>query len=153
MQISREALFSLMTTGYVTLQVPQFNISFGRNGGVLEDGQIPRSPEDTMDIPNDYLYELKHCGMKSRPTIGKESGFTYITRKGYEALKPQIKEAFLSAFHAGRARVPETVETEEEAWSVFEQYAETHFSEVEECIAKQLKQYQAKVSELISLVP
>ena len=147
MKISEDALFCLMTKGYVTLQVPAIEIFIPNLPGMPAPTVKPKKPK-MINIPDDYLCELKHCGSKCRPTIGKEQGYLYITEKGYKNLKPQIRKAFLKAHHIGQARGCSFSMTDAQAWAVFEAYAKKHFTEVNDCIKKQLKQYEAKVKEL-----
>lgn len=127
MYIFVDAITQLAGEGRLTLQVPEQDISFGY---VM--------PTERTEVPDDWFETLRHgYKIKNPPTefahpefstsmrrcFGKEQGFLHLTRKGFEANKEAIKEAWLNG---GRYGVPTN-----QPWEDFERYAEFHFANVD----------------------
>lgn len=94
MDLQSKAITTLVSEGYVTLQIP---MSYLGNVTAYES------------LPDDYFIRLKDY----RPAVGNEQAGTYLTRKGYEALKDRLK----ANFSTRRGRT----------WEEFEAHAEKHF--------------------------
>ena len=97
MRIRSEAIITLASEGYITLQIP-----------MLHAGDVTAYES----LPDDYFIRLKDF----RPAVGNEHAGTYLTRKGYEALKDRLKANF-STRRGG-------------TWEEFESHAEKHFQMV-----------------------
>jgi len=131
MEILKDAITSSARGGYLSLQIPEIAVRF--NGG----------QDEVENIPDDWVCRLKSC---DRPAVGKESGFLYLTRKGYEANKPAIRAAFEQAIASGTDR------TGGIGWPAFEQAAAFHFSEVERRRAKLIAELTVKLEQANSFV-
>ena len=119
-QMAESALFNLPASGYLTLQIPQIVISFGR----------PADPEPVVELPEEWFTELTG-------NLPSPRGFTHWTRAGYNANKEKIKAAFESA---GRRR--------RGTWEDFERKAEEHFQKIETTIAKTVAAAEKKIRRL-----
>lgn len=115
MKIYKGTLWQPASGGHLSLQVPD------RAFGV----PIP----DTEEVPDDWIIVLRH----RRPAIGRESGFSFLTKKGYEANKDQILKAF--------SKAGGTVEE-------FEQYVKNHFAAVNKATKKYMARLNQKIEEL-----
>jgi len=137
---SHDDITALQGKGYVTLQIPQFSIDIGPT----PEPEV-EPPEPQVELPADWFNVIKYVGNACRPCIGKENGFLFLTRKGYEANKERIRKAFEQAIAKGLDR------TNGEGWLAFEKYAEKHFSEMEKTIEKEKNKFAKKVAELNTL--
>jgi hypothetical protein len=123
MKILKGAITSLASEGRITLQIPQFDLCFGNYTPEYEE------------VPDEWIITLRNSG--SRPAVGRESGFWFLTRVGWEANKDAIKKAFESAnFQRG-------------TWKEFEEYAEEHFLEVGKALQKHVDYLQKKIDQLM----
>jgi len=95
MKIDLSSITHLMEQGYLSLQVPELYI------GCAPD------PKNLVDVPDEYFIRNNY----DKPAVGRESGFLYLSRKGYEHFKPTIK----SKWSTMRGHT----------WKEFEDYAET----------------------------
>jgi len=128
MKLCRDAITALTSEGRCTLQVPDMVLLF------------PGDKEPALvDYPDDWFSTMKS---NDEPAVGKEGGFTYLSRKGYEANKADLKKAIEKA--CGKRG---------KGWADFEKYAEEHFAKVEKSVARKLKTLRAKVAELEKFVP
>jgi len=125
MQIFVGSITQLSGEGRLTLQVP-------------ECCTTNLTPLPTMEVPDDWFESLKQSyKIKNPPTefntpsesfsmrrcFGKEQGYLHLTRKGFEANKEAIKQAWLNGGRYGHAT--------NRPWEDFERYAEFHFTNVE----------------------
>ncbi len=123
MQILKNSITSLARRGYITLQVPTRDLWLTEN---------PPEPE-IEEIPDDWIILLR---ANNSIAIGKESGFCYLTKKGWEHNKDEIMEAFLSAQHPRGT------------WEDFENHAETHFDDVKAVSKNRLKFLETKAQQM-----
>jgi len=128
MKLERDAITTLASEGHCTLQVPTL-VLFSEHDA---DSVVYE------DFPDDWFVVLSSS---AAPALGKEGGFTHLTRKGYAANKDALKKAFEAS--AGRGR---------NTWASFEREAEEHFAQVEKARDNKLKLLRAKVAELEKLV-
>jgi len=73
MKISTEQITALVSQGYMSLQVPEFDVDFQ---------------------PDDWFIEVKCVVDGYRLCFGRERGFVHLSPKGFEANKTALKEAF-----------------------------------------------------------
>jgi len=134
MKISKSTLFHLSKSGYAGVQIPTLTISW-------PNGSQTQTPDDIIELPDDYFQktDTSHVPTKS------DNHFLFFSRKGYEALKEEIKSAFLSSntYRYGS--------TKDEAWAHFEDIAEKHFQKVEKKLSNKIKSLEKKLEELKSL--
>jgi len=124
MKIIKDARTSLAHNGYITLQVPDVEIALDGVASTIEE------------LPDDWFFYLNLKRSQPVPCIGKENGFLYYTRKGWEANKTLLKEAF------------ESSPTPRGTWTEFIVYAEEFFDKIEEGRQKQIAYYQEKIDQL-----
>ena len=125
MRIFKDSITRLASLGYVTLQVP--DTAFG-------------SPSIEMeDVPDEWLCVLTGAG---RHRVGKELGFLYLTKAGWDANKEKIKEKFLKAIETGLDR------TESLGWVAFERHVVEHFESLEKRNKKFKTQLEEKLEEM-----
>lgn len=79
MKIPRSSIVSLSSSGYITLQVPDVVINFG-------GGSLP--PDD--DLPDEWFVRLTDG-------VPSPQGFLHLSRKGWEANRDALWEAFSKA--------------------------------------------------------
>ena len=123
MKLHKDAITRLASEGRITLQIPQHIIWFDK-----EPKQI-----ETEEVPDSWVVSLRS---NRSPAVGKESGFYFLTKKGWEANKNRIKEAFLRA------------EFQRGTWVEFELHAEEHFKKVEKASIKRLAYLEKKVQQV-----
>ncbi len=121
MQIIKDALFTLVAEGRVTLQVPGYGI-----GKQIE----------YEEIPNDWLCRLSGHDL----CTGKKGGCFFLTKKGFEANKDKLKEKFMYAITHGRDRG--------ETWEDFETHAEEHYRKVQSRRDALIKNCKDKITAL-----
>lgn len=126
MEILKGAITALVSEGRLTLQVPAYCIG--------------NDPECEI-VPDSWFCFLQSNGT---PCVGKQSGFLYLTKAGYEANKEDIKVAFEAAIARGLDR------TNGVGWPAFEQYVTEHFAKVEKQRKHQAAQLQKKLNEINS---
>jgi len=98
MKISKSSLTYLARSGYMTLQVPQYTISLGRQLAIGDNGEVVE-PEE-IEIPDNWIIETKHQGglwsQNERLCVGRERGFWHLSPIGWAANRDAIKEAWES---------------------------------------------------------
>lgn len=129
MQILKGAITQLASRGHLTLQVPECAIC------------KPGTNVEMEEAPDEWFCVLKHNCV---PASGKESGFLYLTRAGYEANKDALRTAFESAIEEDWDK--------DWNWPAFEKMAEAHFQKVEKAITKQKKLLEQKLNQLNGFV-
>ena len=112
MRLAKRTLFCLASEARCTLQVPQYTI-----------GEYPPG-EPMIDAPDDWFDLLRNKGLSKWLVPAKRSGFTFFSRKGYEALKDELCDAFARA-NATIVRYPGL--SHQEAKDLFAAEAEKHF--------------------------
>ena len=78
MKINKSTVLSHSSVGLITLQVPMYSLFMDPQVG-LQDA------EPTENYPDDLFATLKQVTGRTngtRPTVGREEGFVYLTRKG-----------------------------------------------------------------------
>lgn len=123
MRLSKDAILSSAKQGYLSLQVPDIYIGFDT---------------DLADFPDDWFCYLKEA-FSGRPAIGKEEGFLYLSRKGYEVNREAMKESF--SLERGHD------------WVAFEAYVAEHFAKIERFVEKRKKTLAKQIAELEAFVP
>lgn len=102
MRLMRGCFLTLAEEGRLTLQTTQYYIG--------------ADSDDYVDYPDEYFMELKIIGSKQgvtryRAACGREEGFLYLTRTGFEHFKADMKQAFNKRVDRGNE------------WADFENYA------------------------------
>ena len=120
------AITGLASEGYLTLQVQECCI-----------GGTP----NTLTLPDSWFCYIR---ADKSPCIGRQTGFLYLTEKGYLANKNHIKAAFLKALASGIARRGAT------SWQDFENHAAWHFSEVRSQLSKLVNKHTKTIAQLNS---
>ena len=117
MKIPKDSLTCHPSNGKLTLQIPTYYVG---------------SPPDFEELPDNWFISLKN----DRPTTGRELGYTFLTREGYEANKDKIKDAFMSCQHRRGT------------WEVFEMEVEEHFEKVKVQTKKRIAFLHKKIHQL-----
>lgn len=113
MRIYEGAITQLAMSGHLTLQVP--------------DQVIGKPVPGTIEVPDDWFVRLKD----DRPVTNKrESGFLFLSRKGWEA----NKSAFVQILGSGVV------------WKDLEAHAAEHFAMVERKTQRYLQQLREKIA-------
>jgi len=103
------------------------------------DQQSAQDAEPTENYPDDLFATLKRVTGRTngmRPTVGREEGFVYLTRKGWEFFRDDIEKAFRSAVRPRGT------------WADFEKYVADLFEGIEKGRQKFIKTMQAKLDEM-----
>lgn len=129
MKILKDAVTSLAREGRPTLQIPQHDIWFSK--------EPPPDKDRFEEIPNEWVITLRN----GTPIVGKEEGYLFLTRAGWEANKDKIEKAF---GYSGINR--------RGTWEDFEVHAETHFNLVTEATFKRIKSHVSKIKQLLETV-
>ena len=84
MQLPKDAVTTLASQGYMTLQVPQMSISFSG------------APAPVESVDDEHIIEVKGYGYshKQRIVAGREYGFSYLSRKGFNHYFNDLKAVF-----------------------------------------------------------
>ena len=131
MKILKKSITSLASEGRITLQVPVYDVVVHEGRAIAYDATQLES-EKVIDAPDEWFVHLRH----NSPAVGKESGFTFLSRAGWNANRKDIREAFLnSEFQRG-------------TWADFEDYVDYHFAKVKKNGEKRIKLLQSKVKQL-----
>lgn len=119
MELPKSAVTALASEGYHTLQVPQYSISF--NGA---------APDPTEIVDDEHIVEVKCFGSSAKQRIctGREYGFTYLSRKGWQHYFHDLK----AAFNPNRG-----------TWAEFVNAANETLDEIETLSRKELLKLQA----------
>jgi len=78
MQLPKDAPFTLAQQGRITLQCPQYSLG----------------PDTYVDYPDEYFIDTKMQGRKHRIAVGREEGFTFLSRLGYKYFEQDLKNTF-----------------------------------------------------------
>ena len=119
-----DPLFSLPAEGRVTLQIPDIEVDFSNRTS---------SRSDFSAYPKDWFVKLNN----NIPAVGKQDGFTHWTKKGWEANKDKIKDAFL------KTSTPRGY-----TWEDFEKHASEHFASVQKKTERKIKDLSSKLDAL-----
>jgi len=128
MKIDKSTILSHPSAGRITLQVPEWSL--------FTDPKAAQDAEPTENHPDEFFMEMKRAGAALRPAVGREEGYIYLTRKGWEFFKADIEKAFKS------------VANPRGTWAEFEGYAAAHFEEAERARQRFIKTTQAKLDEM-----
>jgi len=135
MRMHPDTLTFLAREGRLTLQIPDLVLDVR---GVGLKHQSPGSSDPYYasyeDFPDDWFCYLSD----DVPVFTGKSGLLYFTRKGYEANKKLLLDAFSDKRGISKAD--------------FEQHAEKHFADVEKKVAKKIVKLLAQTSELQNFV-
>ena len=145
MRLLRGSLTNLVRQGRITLQIPEIevNISENPNQELSEENPFPFvltacTNDEYVEYPDEWFMYVKYDSSSLRPCVGKESGFLYFTRVGYEVNKEEIREAFEAACDRGHGN----------SFSTFEVYVEDFFSKMEKRIERTINRERGKLDEL-----
>lgn len=133
MRIVKGTITSLAARGDITLQVPDAWI-----------GSAPAMEE----VPDEWFMRVKCEGKGVRPCVGKESGFLYLSRAGWEANKERIKEAFEGYNEKMRREYPTH---KWQVWADFEAHVEQHFEDMRKAVERKVKALEAQAAQLKSV--
>lgn len=150
MRVPKSILTSLASGGYVTLQIPQVCVDFP-----AAFGGPPSPPPEMIDIPDDWIIvadvarvsrRMKKLGFIDpafRPSVGKQQGFWYYSKKGWLAMKDELKKAFESS-GAQRTKRDGSILT----WKDFEAYADAFYKDMKDECTYIIKKKQAEIAHL-----
>jgi len=131
LKIIKDAITTLAGEGRVTLQVPVYEVIMDK-GRAMAHTAYDLEEEKIANVPDEWFMSLRNdC-----PAVGKESGYTFLSRAGWEANKDEIKKAFESSKHPRGT------------WDDFEKYAERHFAKVKKNADRRIKLLNSKVKQL-----
>lgn len=116
--------FVLPREGRITLQIPTLTFEFVGDFLIIEH----ETKYDSV-----WFVELKD---DQTPCTGKETGFLYWTKVGWEANRDKIKQAFASS------------SCQRGTWEEFVQHADEHFATVEKRTRARMDALQNKLNEL-----
>jgi len=120
MRIPTSSITTLAGEGRITLQVPAC--------------WIGTAPELT-DYPDEWFCQLRGARV---PAVGRETGFLFLTRAGFEANKAAIRAAFEAA----------NTRRSGEGWAAFEAHAAQHFANIAAATAKEIAKHEMKLAGL-----
>jgi len=129
MKILKEAITCLAREGRPTLQIPQHDIWFSK--------EPPPDAERFEEIPDEWVISLRN----GIPVVGKQEGYLFLTREGWNANKDNIEKAFNSAGINKRG-----------SWEDFQVHAETHFNLITEATLKRINSHISKIKQLLETV-
>jgi len=109
MKIYEGFIGALRNEGRQTLQVPDIVISFAG------------SKEKVVEVPDNWFIRV----YGEFPSVGREEGFLYLSKIGFENNKNKLKKEYFSGFSRRNGRKPV-----EQDWKDFEDYAENFFVEL-----------------------
>jgi len=133
-KILKGAITSLASEGRITLQIPIFDIVIQEDNRPIAYGADQLNDERVEEIPDEWIMQLRSG--QSRPVIGKEQGYSFLTKEGWEANRQKIREAFLNAKH------------QRGTWADFEDHVDEHFKQVKAATLKKIKYEQSRLNQL-----
>ena len=134
MKMSKQLLTYNVSTGYISLQIPELILDTDNQTLILASGTM----SDVIDMPDEWF--MRKYG--SKICIGKRTGVLYFSRKGYNANKDLLKTAFEEAIQRGHDRI------DGKGWKLFEQKAEEFFSKLSKSVAREEKHFNKMLKEL-----
>jgi hypothetical protein len=122
--IHKGAIDNLFSSNYQTLIV---------SGGACSLDKFPQpiDPKEYEIIPSEWVIQLKN----NRPCVGREEGFTYLTRKGWEANKARYETKFTSN------------PIRDKTWEDVLEHVEEHFKRVDRSLLGFIKNLESKLSQ------
>lgn len=122
-------LFSLVQENRATLQIPDFWVTIQNDTYTATKSGIEEK------YPKEWFIRAKCVGAHHRRVFGKEQGFLFLSREGWEANKEIIKETFeeskLGRYYRGN-----------DSWDKFVEEAEKFLDDVD----KTTEKYREKVA-------
>jgi hypothetical protein len=123
MKVFTDFYVSLRNAGYLTLQVPDTAICFGGPGPQM------------IEAPDEWFEYLKAAPGKPGPdglspmrrVVGRERGFLFLSRAGFEANKQPIRQVWEQALAEGRTNRGRG----DVSWEGFQAFAAEHFDLVD----------------------
>ena len=133
--------------GKLSLQVPDLTLYLGpkpknedRGENLSIDPNFGIGPVDEiLDLPDDYFMRARYDYL----TIGRETGFLYLSPKGYNALKPMLQEVF-----AELEKLSSVYFRPRGTWADFERAVEQFFATVQRATRKRAETFQRKAGEV-----
>jgi len=122
MKLLKESIIYLSKMGYITLQVPSYVIT--------DDDNIPK--DQIKEFPDEWFMFADNA---KGPALGKESGFMFLTEKGWKENKDNIKKAF------------EQSPNPRGTWEDFEEHSKKHFKQMKILLDKRIKYFQKKLKQ------
>ena len=120
MNVIDQAITALASEGRLTLQIPELAIG----------------PYSVSEASNDWFVRASYgC-----PTVGRERGFLFLSRKGWAINKPKIKAAF------------ESSKDQRGTWDEFEQFATDFHKSLDAARNKKIAALRKKISDLEQVV-
>lgn len=132
MKLDLDSITTLAGEGRKTLQVPDTVICFTAE----EEAEWAAS---VVEHPDEWFIYLRN----NIPSVGKQGGFLYLTRLGYEANKERLKAAFTAS---------DSCTQYGSQWSEFEAHAEDHFNKVEKALYNAQAKLRKQLTELEKIV-
>lgn len=125
MKVPKDFLM-LQKEGRLTLQIPQFGAT------------------EWVELPDDWVHEIKHDTSNIIPCTSRQEGFLYFTEKGYKANEDAILDAYAkSEVFRGENHGKEYEERVEK----FKRYAEKLFQGEKDAIKRKIKNLKAMILE------
>lgn len=131
MKIFKDSIIALASEGRLTLQIPEYSVD------IVNNRIVPITDDDEFEIiPDDWVCKLRSNHL---PVVGKQDGFLYLTKKGYEANKDKLKIAFENSNmrYGGAGK-----------WHLFEEHAQEHFDKVAKAQKRLLNELQNKLAQI-----
>lgn len=132
--IAKQTLYNLPQSGYMTTQVPDVAVYIDGKGDYDE------SHLKHVECPDDWFIRIKHEGNLELLSDNPRAGYLFWSRKGWEANKEQIKEAFSVA------------EYPRGTWEEFEKRTELHYAKLESDRDKYIKRLENRIAKMRSIV-
>ncbi|MFW9871574.1 MAG: hypothetical protein ACFFG0_00560 [Candidatus Thorarchaeota archaeon] len=122
MILYKDVITTLVSEGYLTLQVPEYTISLDK---------VPN--ENFIDYPDEWFVRANHT---RGPSLNKkENGFIFLSEIGWKANKDDIKKAF------------ESSKNPRGTWEDFEKHVIEHFREIKNLLNKRIIYFEKKLKE------
>lgn len=139
--------------GKLSVQVPDLTLDMGAEGRLTLRSSIPPANEnlnadpnfgigprdEILDLPDDYFMRVRNNLL----TVGREQGFLFISPKGYEALKPMLRDVFTAL-----EQLPDAQFRARGTWTDFERAVEKFHVDVKQATRKRAVMLQRKAGEV-----
>lgn len=137
MKCSLRQILAHPSMGRPTIQVPEIDVDVDNDMRAVAyhytDPDNPiRDPNQLVEYPDDFFMRVK----TNRLTSGKESGFLYLSPKGWEHFKAEIKKAF------------EDSDNPRGTWDEFENKVQELFAEIRKVSQKREQRLRQQADEL-----
>lgn len=144
MKLPADCLISLAARGYMSIQVPEYDLDItAENGHAVGVTSHVSDRADVVEYPDNWFIRVANSGSIA---VGKQSGHLHLSRRGWEANRDTLRLVFTAACGNGLDR------TGGEGFPAFVRYAEKFFADIEKKTDRRIQKLSRELDELRNAV-